>query len=272
MLAVSKAAIKPKIVLLAQKDPHDAVDLPKEEGPFQSWLAVAQDIWGIGNLTPADDVFASAAVRSLAAPSNAIFASVGFHFGNRLFEYVRESGIWIDVYDGEDALTLIEKRAKDRVKLHKWTAADLPLRKNRYSQLTVLNVGRVTNASPSLVPIWAAALKKGGAMFFGDILAKTSAPAGISYGVHTAESYRAAFGAAGLKIYNSLDLSSELKLSVFRGLAASIPMLKTVRVLKEPWRKQRFEAFYRELEQAIRLHRALEMGTAIAVGWHLTKP
>ena len=54
---------KPKIVLLGQKDPNKEVELTADEGAFESWLAVAQDMWGIANLTPFDSIFASRAIE-----------------------------------------------------------------------------------------------------------------------------------------------------------------------------------------------------------------
>ncbi|MDE2183782.1 MAG: hypothetical protein KGJ78_12255 [Alphaproteobacteria bacterium] len=270
MLAVSKAAIKSKIVLLGPKAPTDDIELPRDEGPSQSWIAMAQDIWGAGNLTPTDDVFASCALRTLAPPGNAIFAAVCHQLGSRLFEYTRESAVWIDAFEGEPALSTLEKRAKDKVKLQVWRGGAMPLKKGRYTHLAMLNAGRIPGVSPAMLASCTAGLKVGGTAIFADLVASGNA-ADLGHPVHTAMAYRKAFADAGLTTYNTLDLSAELRIAIFRGLAATVKMLKTVRVLKEPWRKQRLAGFYKELEYAIRLHYGLQAGTINAMGLHLIK-
>ena len=271
MLAPAKAAIKPKIVLLGQNGPLEAADLPLGEGPMESWLAIAQDIWGMGNLTPMDDVFGSLAVRTLAAPSNAIFGAVCYHLGNRLFEFSREAGVWIDAFEGESAVTQIEKRPKDKIKLHHWTPGKTDIKKNRYTHFAVLNAGRIPHTTPEHLQDCVRALRTGGTLFFADLVQTGSKSYNIGQSLHHIEQHRKAFADVGCEVYNEFNMTDEVKLAIFKALSQSLNMLARVRLLKEPWRKQRLHGFYKELEYAAMLYYGLDHKAISAYGMHVIK-
>ena len=277
MLATNKNAVKPKIVLLGQKDPSAPVDLQPDEGPFESWLAVAQDMWGVGNLTPMDNVFASCAIGALAATSTAIFGTVCYHLGDRLFGYSREIGTWIDVFECESAVSQMQKRPKDKVKLSLWKAGGPQLGTNRFTKLAVLYASKIPGPLPSLLRDCASGLKRGGNLIFADLVAGQSrdgASPPARFGnleLHSSAYYRDALSHAGLTLCTEYDLTADVRGSILRGLYNSINMLVNIRVLKEPWKGQRLKAFFKELESLTALYRDIEKGNISASGLLVVK-
>jgi hypothetical protein len=278
MLATSKAAVKPKIVLLGQNDPAKQIELDPEEGPFESWLAVTQDMWGVGNLTPLDNIFASTAIGALALTDKGIFGAVCYHLGDRLFCYSREIGAWIDVFECEPAVSQVQKRPKDKVKLHLWNANEHRLGKNRFTKLAVLYASKLSGSYTDLSRDCANSLKPGGNLFFADLVAgkdKAGASLPTRFGkmeLQSLEDHKGVLSQAGLTLCNAYDLTGDVAAAIRRGLYNSINMLANIRTLKEPWRGQRLAAYFRELETLSRLYCSLENGDVAAAGILALKP
>lgn len=265
-------AASPKIVLLSQKDPGKDVELAPEEGPFESWLAVAQDLWGAGNLTPFDNVFASWAIGALVPTKHAAFGVLGYHLGRRLFGFGRESDLWIDAFEGEAALSRLEKRPKDKVKLAPWVPGIKLLRPARYSHLAVLMPSRLAGEQDRILREAAVALKPGGCLFLAEL---TAARDGMTLpGMTTFRSeadYRGWLDATGLSFNAVKDMTHDVEIALLHGLSCSLNMLAIARTLSEPWRKQRLDAFRREMESAVLLHTAMSHGAVKATGLLYTK-
>jgi hypothetical protein len=263
---------KPKIVLLGQKDPTKEVEVPADEGPFESWMAVAQDMWGAGNLTPVDMVFASRAIGTIVPTQGGNFGAVCYQLGQRLFTFSREGGIWIDAFEGESALSKLEKRPKDKVKLATWTPGRKQLGSRRMTHLAILAPHRLGGSAENLIQEAAQALKKGAQVFYADMMYGPNAkPVATSKLARPAE-IRHWMEAAGLKFYSEIDITGDVQMTLLRGLHNSLNMVANIRKLHEPWRKQRFTAFEKELEDAVMLHLAFQRGEKIAMGYYFTKP
>lgn len=263
---------KPKIVLLGQKDPTKEVELTPDEGPFESWLAVAQDMWGMGNLTPLDSIFASRAIGTIVPTQGGAFAAVCYQLGHRLFTFSREGGIWIDAFEAEPSVSKLEKRPKDKVKLAVWASGANQLGKNRLTHLAVLAPSRLKGSQESIIKEASVALKKDGQFFYADIFygpnghptkghPKLARPEEVKYWMEC----------AGLQFYSEVDISSDVRVAILRGLHNSLNMLANIRKLHEPWRTQRFKAFEKELEDSVRLHLGMERQEAVAMGYYYTK-
>jgi hypothetical protein len=263
---------KPKIVLLGQKDPSKEVELAPEEGPFESWIAVAQDMWGMGNLTPFDSIFASRAIGTIVPTQGGNFGAVCYQLGHRLFTFSREGGIWIDAFEAEQALSKLEKRPKDKVKLAIWGPGKNQLGKNRLTHLAVLSPSRLKGTPEGIVKEAVLAMKKDAQFFYADVLygpngrpikgePQRARPEDVKYWLES----------AGLKFYSEVDLSGDVRVAILRGLHNSLNMLANIRKLQEPWRGQRFKAFEKELEDAVRLHLAMERHELVAMGYYYTK-
>jgi len=260
-------AVKPKIVLLGQKDPAKEIELSPEEGPVESRLAVVQDMWGGGNLTPFDSPFASRAVGALAPAKSTSIGALCHHLGRRLFAFSRESGIWIDAYEADAALSRLEKRPKDKVKLMSWTPGSGQLGNRRFTHLAVLSPSRLKGAQETLVREAAKALKPEGCLFLADLMCddRKMSHAGLPK-LYARQQYRDWLEKAGLEFYNEHALSGDVRVALLRGLASSVNMLANVKKLQDPWRSQRFKAFRQELDAVVTLHTAMERGDVAAHG------
>jgi len=264
---------KPKIVLLGQKDPTKDVELATDEGPFESWLAVAQDMWGQGNLTPFDSIFASRAIGTIVPTQGGNFATLCYQLGNRLFTFSREAGIWIDAFEAESTLSKLEKRPKDKVKLATWSLGKNQLGKNRLTHLAILAPSRLEGSPEAIIKEAAQGMKKDAQFFYADLLYGPHGHA-IKGRPHLArpEDVKYWMECAGLKFYSEIDITGDVRVALLRGLHNSLNMLANIRKLQEPWRTQRFKAFEKELEETVRLHMALERHETVAMGFYYTKP
>ena len=270
MFAAHKTAVKPQIVLLGQKKLAEDFELRPEEGPFESFLAVAQDMWGVGNLTPLDGVFASAAIGALAVTTKAIFGAVCYHLGDRLFNLSREIDVWIDAFECEPALSEILKWPKDKVKLLRWQADGRVLPPKRFTKLAVLHASRIPGSVPELAVKYATSLKPEGQLFLADLVSgNTKAGAQAHFcdvKLRSFDEYKEALTKAHLTLSHEYNLDKELRGAILRGLYNSINMLRNIRRLKEPWKGQRLAAFYKELDALSRLYCKIENGDISAVG------
>lgn len=264
---------KPKIVLLGQKDPTKEVELTADEGPFESGLAVAQDMWGAGNLTPFDSIFASRAIGTIVPTQGGNFATLCYQLGHRLFTFSREGGIWIDTFEAEPAVSKLEKRPKDKIKLAVWAPGTGQLGKNRLTHLAVLTPSRLKGSPEAIVKEASTALKKDGQLFYADMMyGPNGRPTKGQPRLARPDEVKYWLECAGLQFYSEVDLSGDVRVSILRGLHNSLNMLANIRKLHEPWRTQRFKAFEKELEEAVRLHLAMERHEAVAMGYYYTKP
>lgn len=268
---------KSKIVLLAHKDPAEAIELDPNEGPPESRLAVAQDVWGPGNLTPLDNVFASTAIGVLAVTSKAKFGVLCYHLGSRLFRFSRDMDVWIDAYECDSTVSLRQKRPKDKIKLNPWEADGRQLGTNRFTKLAVLNMNGRGLPFARIASAAADSLRPGGELFVAGLVAgatgadTTAAQPEESEPLSMAKSKDAVSG-AGLTVANEVDLSEGVKSALRKGLHDSIGTLSSIRALKQPWKNQRLAAYLKEIETAARLYADLDRAHRAAVGIHAVKP
>ncbi len=278
MFATHQAAEKSKAAPLGQKGPAEQIEHHPEEGPFESFLAVVQDMWGPGNLSPLDDVFASAAIGALAVTNAGIFGAVCYQLGNRLFSFSREVDTWIDAYECEPTVSHMRKRLKDKIKLSRWAADGHQLGKCRFTKLAVLQACKIPGSFADLTCDYANALKQKGNLFLASLVAgkaKSAEASPMHFGdleLRSLDDHKAALTQAGLALCSEYDLSTDVRGGILRGLYNSINMLTHIRTLKEPGKGQRLAAFYRELETLSRLYRGLETGDVAAAGILAVKP
>jgi len=262
------AAANTKIVLLAQKDSSEKTKLACEEGPLESWLAVRQDMWGPGNLTPLDSVFASRAIGALAPARGALFGAVCHHLGRRLFTFGREADIPIESFEGEPGLSRLEMQPWDKVRLTPWVPARNLLGKEKFTHLAVLSPSHLQGPLDRLVQEAAQSLKQGGRLFLADLMARRNGAAlPTAPTPHGEGEYRAWLAAAGMELHGEHDLTDDVRVALLRGLHMSLNMLVNTRRLGEPWRSQRLNAFEKELEFAVALRLAMDRGEIAATAF-----
>jgi len=273
MLATTPA--KSKIVLLAHRNPAELTDLDPNEGPSESRLAVAQDIWGPGNLTPLDNVFASTAIGVLAVTSKAKFGVLCHHLGSRLFRFSRDIDVWIDAYECDPVVSLLQKRPKDKIKLNAWDAAGRPLGTNRFTKLAVLNMNGRQLPFARIASEAADALRPGGELFLAGLVGGTSGATAVrpeASELLSLAKCKDAVSETGLTVDNEVDLSEGVKSAIRKGLYDSIAALSSIRKLKQPWKSQRLTAYLKEIEIAAGLYMDLDDGRVTAAGLHAVKP
>jgi hypothetical protein len=264
------AAVAPKIILLGQKDPNKEVDLSPDEGPFESWLAVAQDMWGVANLTPYDSIFASRAIGTIVPTQGGNFGVLTYQLGYRLFTFSREGGIWIDAFEATNTVSKLEKRPKDKIKLAMWTPGTHQLAGKKMTHMAILSPSRMAGTVQGLIQEASPALKKDAQLFLADMMV---GPNGTPNALvkHRPEEYKAWLEASGLKFYSEIDITGDIRVALLRGLHNSLNMLANIRKLREPWKTQRIKAFEKELESVVAMHLAIERGQAVATGFYFTK-
>lgn len=261
---------KPKIVLLGQKDPNKEVELAPEEGPFESWLAVAQDMWGQSNLSPFDSIFASRAIGTIVPTQAGNFGVLTYQLGARLFTFSREGGIWIDAFEAEPALSKMEKRPKDKVKLAAWAPGKGLLAGKKLTHMAILSPSKMPGTVEGMIKEAGPALKKDAQVFVADVMCAPNAKPS-AYFKHKPEEYKAWLEAAGMKFYSEIDITGDVRVALLRGLHNSLNMLANIRKLREPWKNQRIKAFEKELEAVVSLHMAIEKHLVVAMGLYFTK-
>jgi len=273
MIATKAAPVKSKIVLLSHKDPAEPIELDPNEGPAESRLAVAQDVWGLGNLTPLDNVMASTAIGVLAVTNQAKFGVVCQHLGNRLFRFSRDMDVWIDAYECDPRISVLQKRPKDKVKLSVWNTAGRTLGANRFTKLAVLNMNAGESSLSRIIGDCATSLRPGGDLFFAGLVAdrcdrsvRQAKPELASLA-----ECREAISAAGLIAGSDVDLTERVKDAIQEGLANSMAALSAIRVLKQPWKSLRLAAYLQELEAAAGLYTDLDVRRIAAAGVRAAK-
>ena len=224
-----------------------------EEKPADSVLIAAQSLWGIGNLSPLDHLFASTAIVNLVPAMTMGFA--GYHLGRRLHRYAEDTDIWIDAFEAEAAVSRMHLKKKTTIKLYDWNKDIARLKKNRYPTFMALQIGML---SPSLQSVYGPAadsLKNDGKLFAADLM-WTSAQApkpndgklAVYKSVHSIDEHKRAMAAAGMTIERTWDLTDGLLAAIRSGLLGSLATLTDLRELSEPRKSQRKAAFCSQLE------------------------
>jgi hypothetical protein len=266
------------LVLLAQNDSATPIVLSPEEGPAESELAVAQDLWGVGNLSPLDDLFGSAALMSLAVTPTSIFGVIGCHLGARLKRYSTDTGVWIDVFTNEPPLSL-QDHDNARIKLHRLNDKGRTLAKSRFSALAVLQASKNSHSLQATYGECANGMKRGGQLFSADLMrlstgeacslqARTDAKA---QSFPSLRDHKNALAAAQLSIQNEHDLTGHLMAAIRHGFLKGTNMLGILRKLDEPWKSQRLSAFCSQLQTWLNLFQSLQDGEVTAKGLHAVK-
>ncbi len=116
-------------------------------------------------------------------------------------------------------------------------------------------------------------MKNEAQLFYADVMAGPNAPHQKEghTGLARPDEVKYWLECAGLKYYSQIDITSDVQMTLLRGLHNSLNMVANIRKLHDPWRKQRFKAFQKELEDAVMLHLAFQRGERVAMGFYFTK-
>jgi hypothetical protein len=241
-----------------------------EETPEESSLLVRQELWGLGNGSPLDHLFGSAAIVGL-TPTTA-FVVVCHRLGDRLRRYAQESNIWVDAYETELALSQARKTKASKLALVPWSPTANLLKKDRYTICVLFEPGAIGELA-TIYGQCAQGLKRGGRLFAADVMTKAGESVHCPDGRVVrprAEHWKAA-EAAGFAIERDLDMSPGLQASIRSGFLQSIRLLAEIRALRGPCKLQRQSTYMIELETWSLIHHLIDRDLATATGFLATR-
>ena len=246
-----------------------AVGSTSDEKSAESTLVAAQDIWGLGNLSPLDHLFGSTAIMKLVPKLSLGF--IGRHLGRRMHRYAEDTGIWIDAFETELALSRLHRKKSSNIRLNKWNKDATLLKKNRYAALVVVEPSQVC---PSLEVVYGqctSGLKLEGRILVADLMRSgmhrsIRGPAGGD--LHSFDEHKNALASVGLTIEEEHDLTDNLMAAIRSGFCETLKML---RQLSMPDRRERQVAYCDQLEVWGTLYALAQKRVIHAAGFLATK-
>lgn len=260
---------------------HDlAIELSSNEGPTESRLLVAQNLWGEANLRPQDGLFGSTAIIALVVNPTSAFAVLAPHLSGRLTRLSEESAIWIDAFEAEPMRFSLDRRSAAKIRRTEWSLGKGQLAKPKFTSIYLAEPGRLASSVRSAYQEASGGLRRGGQLFAADLMVKRSAEAAQTMsGIEvpgqrqwlSRDAHVEAIAAANLKIDQEYDLTKELMTTIRSGFLRGLTKLADTRALPQPWRSQRLAAFLQEIEAWFKLYYLLELGHVTATGILATK-
>lgn len=270
---------KPSTILVSEDyDPNVWQSLDSEESAFQSWVAVAQDVWGRGCFLPGQAGAAREAAAALTINKTMIVGAIGCAVGG-IGSIAHETGTHVEVFENDAALI---GYAKDEpgpggklLRLAAFDPAKPDLRDGRYHALIAMRAISGSADAIEATKALAAAVKQGGRLFIDELYVSDSSVAsliaqGIAGPGHKLTLHPQAGVFETLKEANFEPrarsvVNDRLMADIRAGLAKSVAIAQRMRAIPKPFRKQRMTAFADELQRAAVLHHALEKGLVTAV-------
>lgn len=277
-----KPAPKPRIQMITAQEPGVAPKLDPNETPLHSQLALAQDMWGEGTLSPLDNLYTHAGGSTLTVNSSQTFATVGCGFGSSLPELSQKCGVWIDEFEVEKLVEFIHTSPKSKVRKHAWKPGAGLLGDHKLNALLVCHGSRLAPSPQSLIGECATSLREGGMVFLGDLvtmkdktlhfLAPMTAHTGSVPPLSSGKAYQQALDAAGLQTRSANDVTQDAMSHIREGFQRSEKFLPALRALPDPWKSQRLLAFCAEFEGWSLIYRMLEAGDLAVMRYLAVKP
>lgn len=237
-------------------------------------LALAQNLWGRGNLTPLDTQFGSMAIIKLVPTAG--FGFIGYHLGHRLQKYADDMALAVDAAEVEPALTRLYKKHKSSINTRVWTR-DLSLSKaNRHHSFIIFLPSTLCTPLEDLYGTCATSLKMGGKLFVADIMetkpgvTKESnvkfmgCPDKLALGCF--DNHIQALKSAGIEVECDYDLTENVLAAIRSGLSQSLEMLENLRVSQDVQRLPKMIAFAEQLEIWRKLYSWTEAANIKATG------
>jgi hypothetical protein len=258
------------------RDPAGATHVSDVQAPD---LTLAQELWGHGNLSPLDEIFESQALVTLAMPKTAKVAFVARHLGRRLQRYSKDTGLWIDAFEAEPALSLLHKDKDAKISFKPWDNSPKLLGSGKFTDLIAFQVSALSKELPAIYGLLAKSLKKEGRLFAADFTAaeagvRAPAPSGPALLQHlkSLAEHKQAIVAAGLRVEKEFDLTQEVVVKIRHGFGASTEKLSEIRQLEQPFKRQMTALYCAQLETWATAARLLETGRITARALLAGKP
>lgn len=269
---------QPLILVSEDYDPDIWRSLEEEESEFQSWVAVAQDIWGRGCFLPGQAAAVREGAAGLTLNKTMIIGAVGSAVGG-LGQIATDAGAYIEVFECDPSLlkhTLAEPGPSGKfLRPAGWNPETPELRAGRYHALMAL---RALSACPDPVAATkaiAAAVKPAGRLFIDELYAADPSVAalvaqGITGPAHkmtlpTQAAVMETLEAVKLEPRAKVVVNDQLRSAIRTGLAQAVQIAQRLKAIPQPFRRQRMSAFADELQRAAVLYHAVEKGLVTAL-------
>jgi hypothetical protein len=238
---------------------------------------LAQELWGHGNLSPLDEIFESQALVTLAVAKTAKVAFVARHLGRRLQRYSKETGLWIDAFEAEPALSLLHKDKDAKISFKPWDNSPKLLGSAKFTDVIAFQMSALSAELPAIYGLLAKSLKKAGRLFVADFMAgaagaRTRAGPALLQNLQPLADHKQALAAAGLAVLKEFDLTQDVVVKIRHGFSASTEKLSEIRQLEQPLKRQMTAHYCAQLETWATAARLLEAGMITARALLAGKP
>ena len=283
---MSKAAVRKRALILVSED-YDPEEWSRVEGEseVQSWLAVAQDLWGVGCFAPGQREAARTGAGGLTITKKQIVGAVGGALGGLAEVASENGGAYIDVFDCDAAVLEFKRNdpaASKLLKLAGWDTAKPAFTGDRYHSLIAARAMSCCASPEPLLKALASAVKPGGQLFVEELHANDSSVAALvaqaisppsqKLTLHPTDLAARTLQAEGLEVRSTATVSEQLAQIIHAGLARGQEIAQLLKSVPQPFRKQRLRAFTDELQRAAVLYQALDRGLVTAVQTIHRKP
>ncbi len=276
---MSTAAPRKQSLILVSEDydPQAWSALEGGETEIQSWLAVAQDLWGAGCYGPGQAEAMRQGADGLAVTQEHIVGTIGGALGG-VAEVAAGCGAVIDVFDC-DAEVLAYKQqdagaADNLLKLFPWNPEKPDFQADHYDGLIASRAISFASQVEPVVKALAKAIKPGGQLYVDELyaadpsvsalIAQATASPGQKLCIHPQDAVMQALKEAALELRSSAPANEPLMDAIHKGLTRGQEIAQLLKAVPQPFRKQRMVAFANELQRAAVLYQALEKGLVTA--------
>lgn len=229
---------------------------PRKESLQESALAIAQGIWGRGNLSPLDAPFGAIALVKLIPTGG--FGFIGRHLGQRLSKYMEDTGAIVDAAEAESSLSRLYAKPKSPIRPVEWNQGAPVFKARRHTAFMLFQSSALDAPLEGLYSQGALALKPGGKLMAADMIEVSQGSSKGAAGrcradcanltLTSLEEHARALKAAGLAMQNKFDLTADFLAGVRHGLNLSLKLLEEVRSASDQVAAQRVAAFGVQLE------------------------
>jgi hypothetical protein len=270
---------KQQLILVSEDyDPDVWRSLDEEETEFESWAAVAQDIWGRGCFLPGQAAAAHEGAAGLTINKTMIVGAVGCAVGG-VGRVAIETGTYIEVLEGDPNLLTHELSepgpGSKFLKPEAWDPAKPALRAGRYHALMALRALSVSPDPVAALKAIAAAVKPAGRLFIDELYAPDPSVAALvaqsiagpthKLTLHAQAVVTEALETEKFEPRAKVVVNDQVKAAIRTGLAQAVEIAQRLKAIPQPFRRQRMSAFADELQRAAVLHHAIEKGLVTAM-------
>jgi hypothetical protein len=276
---MSNAARKQPLILVSEDhDPDIWRSLDEEETSGQAWLAIAQDIWGRGNVLPDQAAAMREAAIGLSIDKTRTIGAVGRALGG-VAALATQHNTYIELFECDEAFTAhlaAEPGAAGKfLRPAAWSPDKPALRADRYHGLIAARAFSASADPAATAAALAAAVKPGGRLFIDDLYAPDPSVAALvaqaiatpnaKLTLHSSTPLMETLEAAKFEPRAKVVVNDQLMRAIRAGLAQATTIATRLKAIPQPFRKQRLEAFADELQRVTVLHHALEKGLVTAM-------